>query len=195
MKQLFKITGLDGVSTLGPELGDIVEAIGWESSEGANVQCVAFHPAREWRISPLVFRRCDLAPLSSEEIYTLCQVSTETPVSSECSTPTSPSNPFPLPEVPPEAKEASTVLSVPSTSTSHDAHYASMAVEPVTISEMMMENEAIPPRARYHAAKAVEYFTRAGRKEGQDWKKEFEKALNHGYRAIHGKWPWETRDR
>ena len=173
--KLYIVTDNASLSSIGLHVGDVVEAV-LENAEFAHV--VPVKTLEKWKLDKLSIHPSNLAPFYAAQ-----------------EDPYSPSNGLAGTLVPPEAKEDSSTHTKPSTGTSHDAHYASMAVEPVTISEMMMENEAIPAKARYHAAKAVEYFTRAGRKEGQDWKKEFEKALNHGYRAIHGKWPWETRDR
>ena len=183
--KLFKVLDTDSVEALNVKVGDIVKLVEVSSSDNILMQCVPHRTRTTWAIPQIWFYASLL-----EAVHT----DSEQGTLPACNEPVRPSNGEDGTLVPSEVKEAFEGASVPSTSTSHDAHYASMAVEPVTISEMMMENESIPPKARYHAAKAVEYFTRAGRKEGQDWKKEFEKALNHGYRAIHGKWPWETVD-
>lgn len=194
MSKLHRIISLAGIETTGATIGDIVEQIG-SQSEGF-ILCSGLVVRKPWGGVRLSIPMQNLSQAPESDIFGAAITSPhgKTTIALPQGAHSSPSNGSAGTLVPPEAKEDSSTHTKPSTGTSHDAHYASMAVEPVTVSEMMMENEAIPAKARYHAAKAVEYFTRAGRKEGQDWKKEFEKALNHGYRAIHGKWPWETRD-
>lgn len=187
MKKLYEIIDSANLDWLGVTAGDVVEKIGRDSSAYALCQPVTW--SRSWsepRIAIPVQNLREVAPVAVEQ--------SEIPRISAQEPPTSPSNGQDRTEVPPEEKTAPRATTAPSTGTSHDSHYASMPIEPVTISEMMMEVGAIPPRARLHAAKSVEYLTRAGRKEGQEWEKEFQKALNHLHRAIYGKWPWETRD-
>ena len=195
MSKLHRIISLAGIETTGASIGDIVEQIGTPAS--GFILCSAISATKPWGGVRLSIPMQNLSQAPESDIFGAAITSPhgKTPIALPQGAPSSSSNGSAGTLAPTEAKEDSSTHTKPSTGTSHDAHYASMAVEPVTISEMMMENEAIPAKARYHAAKAVEYLTRAGRKEGQDWKKEFEKALNHGYRAIHGKWPWETRDR
>lgn len=187
MNKLYEIIDATNLDWLGVTAGDVVEKIGRDSSAYALCQPVTW--SRSWS-EP----RIAIPVQNLREVEPANMVQSEIPSIPSQEQPKNHSNGLDSTEVPPEEKTAPRATIAPSTGTSHDAHYASMPIEPVTISEMMMEVGIIPPRARLHAAKAVEYLTRAGRKEGQEWEKEFQKALNHLHRAIYGKWPWETRD-
>ena len=75
----------------------------------------------------------------------------------------------------------------------HDSHYKRTAVsEPIEIIEDLMvkhwHRASMPPEAAYSLGNAVKYVLRAGLKQGQDYKKDLEKAMNYLNRAISGEW-------
>lgn len=81
--------------------------------------------------------------------------------------------------------------------TSHDAHYRRMRVQPVDVQEQFLaKNTAMPRGPSHHIATAIQYLMRAGLKNDVGaiigWQQDIEKASNHLYRALHGRWPWEV---
>ena len=84
-------------------------------------------------------------------------------------------------------------------SASHDAHYSAieraLGVQPIQIGEAIVDRESIPRKAAKHLATAAEYLARAGTKDGEPWEKEAQKAANHIFRALNGRWPWEPEPR
>jgi len=83
--------------------------------------------------------------------------------------------------------------------TAYNAHYAAikhaLGVEPIHIGEAIVDRESIPRKASKHLATAAEYLARAGTKDGEAWKKDAQKASNHIFRALNGRWPWDPEQR
>ena len=79
--------------------------------------------------------------------------------------------------------------------TSYDSHYkaieATLGVQPIQIMEFHASKIGIPEKAKLNIAIGDNYVTRAGTKSGEPWEKDIRKAMNHFYRALHGKWPWD----
>jgi hypothetical protein len=74
-------------------------------------------------------------------------------------------------------------------SSKHDEHYRG-EVEPIEMIEYMGERLAgkVSFQAIYSLLQAVKYIRRAGRKEGEPWRKDLDKAINYLHRAFLGKW-------
>ena len=71
----------------------------------------------------------------------------------------------------------------------HDDHYIRMRIQPVDVQEQILAQPSeVEHVARHHIAVAVAYQMRAGMKEGQDWRKDLEKAENYLHRARTGLW-------
>lgn len=78
----------------------------------------------------------------------------------------------------------------------HDEHYTNMHVQPITAMEEraqapvdLFDDGDFPDEIeRLNLAIALKYIMRAGKKEGQPWKKDIEKAANHLHRAMTGAW-------
>lgn len=73
-------------------------------------------------------------------------------------------------------------------------HYAQLDIKPIDVAEQRISTgfSTIGNVGNWHLATAIEYLMRAGLKSGQPWRKDVQKALDHGYRAIHGRWPWDS---
>lgn len=73
-------------------------------------------------------------------------------------------------------------------------HYAQLDIKPIDVAEQRISTgfSTIGNVGNWHLATAIEYLMRAGLKSGQPWRKDVQKALDHGYRAIHGHWPWDS---
>lgn len=73
-------------------------------------------------------------------------------------------------------------------------HYAQLDIKPIDVAEQRVSTgfSTIGNVGNWHLATAIEYLMRAGLKSGQPWRKDVQKALDHGYRAIHGRWPWDS---
>ena len=71
----------------------------------------------------------------------------------------------------------------------HDDHYAKMQIQPVDVQEQILNAESgLTSTQKHHICEAIAYQMRAGLKDGQDWKKDIEKAENYLHRARTGKW-------
>jgi hypothetical protein len=71
----------------------------------------------------------------------------------------------------------------------HDDHYSKMKIQPVDVQEQILAQESgLTPTQKHHICEAIAYQMRAGLKEGQDWRKDLEKAENYLHRARTGKW-------
>jgi hypothetical protein len=71
----------------------------------------------------------------------------------------------------------------------HDDHYAAMGIQPVDVQEqILLADSALSTVEKHHIAEAVAYLMRAGLKEGQDWRKDLDKAMNYIHRARNGRW-------
>ena len=71
----------------------------------------------------------------------------------------------------------------------HDSRYFAMAIQPIEVQEQILRAmSGLSAIEKHHIAKAVAYLMRAGLKEGQDWRKDLEKATNYIHRARTGKW-------
>lgn len=56
------------------------------------------------------------------------------------------------------------------------------------IMEERMRGGDIPHLAAFNLALALKYILRAGKKEGQSWRKDIDKARNYLHRASTGRW-------
>jgi hypothetical protein len=71
----------------------------------------------------------------------------------------------------------------------HDDHYSKTTIQPVDVQEQILNAESgLTPTQKHHICEAIAYQMRAGLKEGQDWRKDLEKAENYLHRARTGKW-------
>jgi len=72
----------------------------------------------------------------------------------------------------------------------HDRHYSQMNIEPFDVMEQRMEplDGGPSPQEAMALAIAIKHITRAGRKKGQPWKKDIQKAQNYLHRALTGQW-------
>lgn len=71
----------------------------------------------------------------------------------------------------------------------HDEHYRTKEIEPILFCEQIMKTAlVIPTEARYSVAQCARYLGRVVTKEGEDWRKELEKAENYLRRARTGEW-------
>lgn len=71
----------------------------------------------------------------------------------------------------------------------HDDHYSKMPIQSVDVQEQILSAESgLTPTQKHHICEAIAYQMRAGLKEGQDWRKDLEKAENYLHRARTGKW-------
>ncbi len=71
----------------------------------------------------------------------------------------------------------------------HDKHYAQMAIQPIDVQEQILRSEnGMDAVQKHHICEAVAYIMRAGLKEGQDWRKDLDKARNYLHRASTGEW-------
>jgi len=75
----------------------------------------------------------------------------------------------------------------------HDEHYSEMTIQPMGVMEERIYTDEHrtngPTRLQcFNLALALKYIMRAGKKEGQPWVKDIEKAQNHLHRALTGKW-------
>lgn len=59
-------------------------------------------------------------------------------------------------------------------------HYRAQKIEPIEAIEAWELN--------FNLGNATKYIARAGKKEGQDKRKDLEKALNYLHRELYGKW-------
>lgn len=50
----------------------------------------------------------------------------------------------------------------------------------------------VEPEAAFSAATALKYSDRAGSKPGNDYLEDMGKCANYLFRAIEGRWPWES---
>lgn len=78
---------------------------------------------------------------------------------------------------------------------SHDDHYKSEAIEPFDLKIALLDQliaRGLPMDSALAASESLKYIKRAGRKEGEDWRKDIEKAANYLYRAVKHQWPWEV---
>ena len=70
-----------------------------------------------------------------------------------------------------------------------ESHYQTMQIQPFEVMEMRSLNHSgIPRNALDNIVYALKYLLRAGFKQGQPWRKEVTKSLNHLYRALTGEW-------
>ena len=71
----------------------------------------------------------------------------------------------------------------------HDKHYAEMDIQPIDVQEQILRSDnGMDAVQKHHVAEAVAYIMRAGRKEGQDWRKDLDKARNYLHRASTEEW-------
>lgn len=71
-------------------------------------------------------------------------------------------------------------------------HYDMSPVhEAIEIIEDVVTRENIPRRAAYAIGNAIKYLLRAGKKQGEDWQDDVEKAENYLHRAHTGEWKCE----
>ena len=75
----------------------------------------------------------------------------------------------------------------------HDEHYAGMDVQPIVVMEERMEDfdtvdDYPDPGERFLLALSLKHIMRAGKKEGQPWRKDVEKAINYLHRSLNGTW-------
>lgn len=76
----------------------------------------------------------------------------------------------------------------------HDDHYRKIeqsGIEPIVIMEELLHRmieTGIPVKAAGMIMLAQKHITRAGLKQGDDWKKDIAKARNYLHRAMTGEW-------
>ena len=60
--------------------------------------------------------------------------------------------------------------------------------ETIEIIEDVVTRENIPRKAAYSIGNAIKYLLRVGKKQGEDWQDDVEKAENYLHRARTGEW-------
>ena len=60
--------------------------------------------------------------------------------------------------------------------------------ETIEIIEDVVTRENIPRKAAYSIGNAIKYLLRVGKKQGEDWQDDVEKAENYLHRALPGDW-------
>jgi hypothetical protein len=74
----------------------------------------------------------------------------------------------------------------------HDRHYEEMAIQPIQVMEERMIDchgaDGPSTVQNLNLAIAMKHIMRAGKKEGQPWRKDIEKAQNYLHRALYRKW-------
>ena len=75
----------------------------------------------------------------------------------------------------------------------HSDHYHKMTIEPIGVMEERMVPDNHLTNGPYHIERlnlsiAIKHIMRAGKKEGQPWEKDIQKAQNYLHRALTGEW-------
>lgn len=60
--------------------------------------------------------------------------------------------------------------------------------ETIQIIEDVVTRENIPRKSAYAIGNAIKYLLRVGKKQGEDWQDDVEKAENYLHRALTGEW-------
>ena len=77
----------------------------------------------------------------------------------------------------------------PKTKKAAGTHYDMEPIhETIEIIEDVVTRENIPRKAAYSIGNAIKYLLRVGKKQGEDWQDDVEKAENYLHRARTGEW-------